>query len=296
MRSTSGPTSITIAKSAILVAILFVMAPALYAQSDEVLYLGNTRTAQPDLQTNLTDPGPIGAETTTSLYFGQVALGAGWNTIFSIVNTGATTVNGTLTLTGSNGSAINANIDGSVTSALAVSVPAGGTRTLIANPASAADPLRTGWARYENIGGNAAGVATFQQSVGNQLATAAGVLSSATVNSVTIPVYNDLAASRFVGFAIANPNSSPVTIRLTTVNENGTIADAATTPAQLNPLAGNNQLAIFLHEILPARTTFRGSMVLQATGGQTFVVVALVQNGPLVTAVPVINEKAPSVP
>ncbi len=104
MRSTSGPTSITLAKSAILVAILFVMAPALYAQSDEVLYLGNTRTVQPTFS-NLTDPGPIGAETTTSLYFGQVALGAGWNTIFSIVNTGATTVNGTLTITGANGSA-----------------------------------------------------------------------------------------------------------------------------------------------------------------------------------------------
>ena len=38
-------------------------------------------------------------------------------------------------------------------------------------------------------------------------------------------------------------------------------------------------------------------MVLQgATAGQTFVVVALVQNGPLITAVPVIPEKAPNVP
>jgi hypothetical protein len=296
MRSTSGPTSITTTKSAILVAILFAMAPALHAQSDDVLYLGNTRTAQPDLQVDLTDPGPIGAETTTSLYFGHVALGAGWNQIFSIVNTGATTVNGTLTLTGSNGMAINANIDGQVTSAVSVSVPAGGTRTLIANPATAADPLRTGWARYENIGGNASGVATFQQSVGNQLATAAGVLSSNLVSNATIPVYNDLATNRFVGFAVANPNASPITIRLTTVNENGTIADAATTPAQLNPLPGNNQLAIFLHQILPARTTFRGSMVLSATGGQTFVVVALVQNGPLITAIPVINEKSASVP
>ena len=38
-------------------------------------------------------------------------------------------------------------------------------------------------------------------------------------------------------------------------------------------------------------------MVLQgASAGQTFVVVALVQNGPLVTAVPVIPEKSPVVP
>jgi hypothetical protein len=288
--------SITITKSAILVATLFLIAPALHAQSDEVLYLGNTRTAQPSVQANLADPGPIGAETTTSLYFGQVALGQGWNTIFSIVNTGATPVTGSLSLTGSNGAPINANIDGTVTSSLSVSVPPGGTRTLPVTPATAADPLRTGWARYENIGGNASGVATFQQTTGNILSTAAGVLASPLVSAATIPVYNDSTAGRFVGFAIANPNASPITVRLTTVAENGTVVDPANSPAQLNPLAGNNHLAIFLHEVLPARVNFRGSMVLQATGGQTFVVVALVQNGALITAVPVVNEKSPNVP
>jgi len=295
MRSTSGSKSITITKSAIAVAILFVIAPALHAQGDDILYLGNTPKTE-TVQAELTDAGPIGAETTTNLYFGHVALGAGWNTIFSIVNTGATTVNGTLSITGTTGQPINANIDGAVVAGLAVSVPAGGTRTLVANPVSSTDPLRSGWAKYENIGGNAAGVATFQQAVGNQLATAAGVLSSNLVSAATIPVYNDLAASRFVGFAIANPNASAINIRLTTLNEAGTVQDGPVTPAQLN-LPGNGQIAIFLHEILPARATFRGSMVLQgASAGQTFVVVALVQNGPLVTAVPVIPEKSPVVP
>jgi hypothetical protein len=272
------------------------MAPALYAQSDEVLYLGNTRTAQTDLQANLADPGPIGAETTTSLYFAQLALGAGYTTTFSLVNTGATPVAGVLSLTGQNGQPINANVDGTVTSALTVTVPPGGTRTLTANPASAADPLRVGWARYENIGGNASGVATFQLSVGNVLSTAAGVLSSNLVTSVTIPVYNDLAAGRFVGFAVANPNASAISIRLTTVQENGMVLDSASIPAELNPLPPGGQVAKFLHEILPARATFRGSMVLQAIGAQGFVVVALVQNGLLQTAVPVINEKSPNVP
>jgi hypothetical protein len=292
MRSTPGSNSITITKLAIGVAILFVMAPALHAQSEDVLYLGNTTKT---VQADLTDPGPIGAETSTSLYFGQVALGQGWNTIFSIVNTGATTVNGTLSLTGTTGLPINANIDGTVTAALAVSVPAGGTRTLVANPVSSTDPLRTGWAKYENIGGNAAGVATFQLTTGGILSTAAGVLSSQLVTSATIPVYNDLAAGRFVGFAVANPNASALTLRLTTVNENGTIADPATTPAQLN-LQPGGQVSIFLHEIITTRTTFRGSMVINTAGSQGFAIVALVQNGPLVTAVPVINEKAPNVP
>jgi hypothetical protein len=295
MRSTSGSTSITIGKSSVLVAILFVMAPALQAQSDEVLYLGNTRTAQSSIQANLADPGPIGAETTTSIYFGQVALGAGWNTIFSIVNTGPTTVNGILSLTGTTGLPINANIDGTVTAAQAVSVPAGGSRTLVASPVSSSDPLRTGWAKYENQGGNASGVATFQLTTGNVLSTAAGVLSSNLVTAATIPVYNDLAAGRFVGFAVANPNASAMSLRLTTINENGTVADAATTPAQLN-LQPGGQVSIFLHEIITTRTTFRGSMVINTTGSQGFAIVALVQNGPLVTAVPVIPEKAPNVP
>lgn len=291
MRSTSGSTSITVAKSALLVAILFVMAPALHAQSDEVLYLGNTRA----VQANLADPGPIGAETSTSLYFGHVALGDGWNTIFTLVNTGATTVNGVLSLTDRSGLAMNANIDGTITAAQAVSVPRGGTRTLIASPVSASDPLKSGWAKYENIGGNAGGVATFQRTLGGILSTAAGVLSSNLVTAATIPVYNDLAAQRFVGFAAANPNATVMALRLTTVNEDGTIADAATTPAQLN-LQPGGQVAIFLHEIITTRTTFRGSMVLTAPGSQGFAVVALVQNGPLITAVPVVNEKAPNVP
>jgi hypothetical protein len=294
MRSTPGSNSITITKLAIGVAILCVMAPALHAQSEDVLYLGNTTKS---VQADLTDPGPIGAETSTSLYFGQVALGGGYRTIFSIVNTGATTVNGTLTLTGSNGVPINANFDGQVTSSLGVTVPAGGTKTIITNTATAGDPVTTtGWAKYENIGGNASGVATFELASGGILATAAGVLSSNLVTAATIPVYNDLAAGRFVGFAIANPNASPVTIRLTTLNEDGSIATAAATPAQLNPLPANSQIAVFLHQINTTQTTFRGSMVLNTTGSQGFVVVALVQNGPLLTAVPVINEKSPVVP
>jgi hypothetical protein len=295
MRSTSGSTSITVAKSALLVAILFVMAPALHAQSDEVLYLGNTRTVQPSVQANLADPGPIGAETTTNLYFAHMAVGAGYNTIFTIVNTGATTVNGVLSITGQTGLPMNANIDGTVTAAQAVSVPSGGTRTMIAGPVSPTDPVRVGWAKYENIGGNAGGVATFQLTIGNILTTAAGVLSSNLVTAATIPVYNDLAAQRFVGFAVANPNATVMPLRLTTLAENGMVADAPTTPAQLN-LQPGGQVAIFLHEIITTRTNFRGSMVITAPGSQGFAIVALVQNGLQITAVPVINEKAPNVP
>jgi hypothetical protein len=62
-------------------------------------------------------------------------------------------------------------------------------------------------------------------------------------------------------------------------------------------LQPNAQASIFLHEILPLRATFTGSIVLSAQDGQDrFVVAALLENQDLMTAVPVIPEKGPGVP
>jgi hypothetical protein len=166
---------------------------------------------------------------------------------------------------------------------------------LTAGPANPGDPTKSGWARVENIGGSLGGVGTFQQTVNGVLVTVAGVLSSQPVATATIPVDNSDADQRYTGFAIANQNNSNLSVRLVTLNENGNIQDN-TVPADLN-LAPNSQKAIFLHQIFPARSTFRGSMVLVGQGGQSFSVVALVINrGGLLTAIPVIPEKAPQVP
>jgi hypothetical protein len=229
-------------------------------------------------------------------YFGHVALGGGWNVVFSLVNTGATTVNGTLTLTGQDGSPLDARIDGLVGASFRLEpMPPGGVRRLLAEPLSATDPLRFGWARLENVGESVTITATYLHMQEGVLKTLSSVPSSRMVTSATIPVYNDLAAERFVGFAVANPNASPITLRLVTLNESGTVEDGPVTPGQLI-LPPNGQTMIFLHEILTNRTTFTGSIVLSAQEApRRFVATALVQNGPLITAVPVIPEKAPSV-
>jgi len=176
-----------------------------------------------------------------------------------------------------------------------VSVPPGGTKFLIASAPNASDPTQSGWARVESTGGLLGGVGTFQLSEGGTLKTIVGVLASQAVEFATIPVDNDDSQKRFTGFAVANPGGEDIGIRLITMNADGTLADNVT-PAQLNPLGPRKQIAIFLHEILPTRLKFRGSIVLVGQGGKKFAVVALVQNQDLLTAIPVISEKAPSVP
>jgi hypothetical protein len=65
--------------------------------------------------------------------------------------------------------------------------------------------------------------------------------------------------------------------------------------SQLNALWPSNQVVRFLHQDAPQRLKFRGSMVLIASPGQKFCVVALVQNQGQFTAIPVIPAKAPNI-
>jgi hypothetical protein len=176
-----------------------------------------------------------------------------------------------------------------------VTIEPGGARFYVATAADGGASLRSGWARLESSGGTVGGVGTFQLGQGATLQTVAGVLAATSVEAVTIPVDNSSAQNRFTGFAIANQNSEDVNIRLVTLDENGTVMDNIM-PAQLNPLGPQRQIAVFLHQILPNRATFRGSMALVVQGGKRASVVALVQNQSLLTAIPVIPEKAPHVP
>jgi hypothetical protein len=231
---------------------------------------------------------------TTSHYFGQVMVGAGWSVVFSIVNTGPTTVNGTLSLRGQDGSPLYVRIDGVVGANFRLKpMPPGSVRRLIAEPVDVAGPFQVGWAKYENIGGNITVAATYQHQQENVVKALVGVRSSQLVNEATIPVYNDLAVQRAVAFAVANPNASPLSLRLTTLNENGLIQNGPLVTSQLT-LQPNAQTTIFLHQLLPSLATFTGSIVLSAQEAQDrFVVAAFLQNQKLLTAVPVINEAAP---
>ncbi len=262
--------------------------------------LGQSR---PGLHLTLADPGPVGAVTTTAI-FSHFALGGGYTTVFTLMNTGTGAATGNLLLTGQSGSPLSASLqssDGTSASgsSIAVNIPQGGTTFVTAGPATAGDPnTRSGWAHVESSGGSVAGVSTFQLTSAGALQTVAGVLSASPLSSATIPVDNDATAQRFTGYAVANTSTSNINVKIVVVDSNGNITDTIT-PAPLNPLPPGNQVARFLHQDLPNRTTFRGSMVLIEQAGANFSVVALIEaqgtTGVLFSAIPVIPGRAPNI-
>jgi hypothetical protein len=259
-------------------------------------------TAQVDSNPPSTTPPPPGPGPSLPItaLFSHVAVGAGYTTIFTLMNTGAEPVSGNLVLRDQQGNPFDVNLAetggaGSVGNSFPVTIEPGGARFFVATAADGGASLKSGWARVESAGGNVGGVGTFQLGLGATLQTVAGVLASDSAEAVTIPVDNSGSQNRFTGFAIANQNSEDVSIRLSLLDENGTVLETVS-PAQLSPLGAQKQVAVFLHQIFPARATFRGSMALVVQGGKKASFVALVQNQSLLTAVPVIREKAPQVP
>jgi IPT/TIG domain len=247
----------------------------------------------------------------SSLYFPQVVIGAGYSTGFAINNLGASTATGTLFLIDSLGNPLlvslneapvslqpseePVNID---SSQVGISIPAGGARVVAATSLTPlqdnARAPRTGWARFETSSGALSAVSTFLLADGGALRSVAGVFATQPVEFATIGVDNSSSQSRFTGFSIANPTNENINVRLVVLNAEGNITDTVS-PPELNPLGPQRQVSKFLHEYLPARSTFAGSMVLAAQGGKRFVATALIQFQGLLTATPVTPDKPAAV-
>jgi hypothetical protein len=237
----------------------------------------------------------------------QAVVGGGYSTTFTVVNTGSTTARGNLILTDQNGDPLTVDMAepgieresgyrfASQGASFPISIEPGGTLFLTANPVDSSEPAKSGWAQLECTGGIIDGVGTFQLTQGGSMQTIAGVLTSDPVESATIPVDNSDTERRYTGFAVANPNSEDINIRLVTVDESGTVMDTLS-PKELNPLGPQEQVATFLHQYLSSRLKFRGSMVLIAEDGKNFAVTALIQNQGLFTAIPVISGKSSVIP
>jgi hypothetical protein len=252
----------------------------------------------PALNMTLLEPGPVGLATTTNL-FAQVALGGGYTTIFSFLNTGADTVTGTLFLTGNTTPLIatftSAGLPTQVASSYPVSINSGGTQIITADAANPGDPTSAGWARVESTGGSLQGVATFQLSVGNTLQTIVGVLSAAATSLATIPIDDDHTIFQDTGYAIANPSNSNINIKIVLLHPDGTVHTTLFPPA-LNPLPPGGHVATFVWQDLnDAFLLFRGSMVMIEQASIPFSVTALVLNNGLFTAIPVIPSAAPGI-
>lgn len=257
----------------------------------------------PVIRMNLVDPGPVGAASTTGL-FAQVAVGGGYNTTFTISNTGSDTLAGDLFLTDDAGRPLSASISSAgslqnpavVATSSSINVPPGGVQIITANPATPGDPtLRAGAASIVSSGGSVSGVSTFRQSGAAGLITVVGVLASQPVTVATIPVDDNAPTNRFTGYAVINSSGQAINIKSVVVNSDGSIFQTLN-PPQLNPLAAGAHFAGFLFQDLNnPNLQFKGSLVLISQNAQPFGVVALLLDGSLLTAIPVTPAKAPNI-
>jgi hypothetical protein len=199
---------------------------------------------------------------------------------------------GNLILTGQDGSPLSANLsssDGAAAagSSIALSIGPGEATFVTATALIGDDPTKVGWARVESSGGKLGGVATFQYAPSGPLLTIAGVLSSTLVSSATIPVSDDVQLGRVTGYAVANPGSSPIRIKVMEVSGDG----ACVTTLDPIDLAPGRQIAQFFYQDPLAKPQLQGSAVLVSEAGAAFAVVALVvaqgASRPLFAAIPV---------
>ena len=235
-------------------------------------------------------------------FFPQVAVGDGSSTLFIVTNTGSTAASGYLVLTDQQGnpftvSGVLTDSSGttqpaSVGSSFSIDAPAGGTDFLSATSVSPNNPTSSGWAELESTGGSLTGVATYEYVSGGILQYMVGVLQSQLHQFATIPVDNDNTQDKQMAYAIANPSSETISIKLALVGQDGTVVDDTVTVT----LSPGQQIAKYLSQDLPARANFKGSLVLRGQAGARFIAVTLLQKQGLFTVIPLISGKAPGIP
>jgi hypothetical protein len=228
---------------------------------------------------------PPSSDPQRRVYFSHVVAGGGFSNSFTLVNTGAATAVGRLVLRGQDGSPMEVLPGGlAAVSEMPFTLAPGATWRLGTREIPPESPTAAGWGWVESTGGLVNGVATFLLAAGGSLQSAAGVFGSPLTDEATVPVDNDEAVERFTGFAVANPGAEDLRIRISVRDQNGKPAFDVQ-PAEVNPLRAGQQVAMFVHQLLPAAATFRGSMRLTAEGG-SFAAVALLQDRGRYSALP----------
>jgi hypothetical protein len=227
----------------------------------------------------------------SATYFPQIAVGGGWSTHFSFINTGLIEASGNLILSDPRGNPLA--VDGELTdpfgitrpaqqaSSFAFSIPPGGSVFL---SAVAPDGIRTGWARLESSGGSLNGMATYEYVSGGIEKCFVNFPQSQPLQLAAVPVEMDNNIGKLPAYAIANPNAQAISIKMTLIAQDGTVVDDSVT-INLGP---GEQIVRYLVQDL-AINQFRGVLVFRAQGTQTFVALALLDKKGQLAAIPLIS-------
>ena len=224
----------------------------------------------------LTSLPPLASAGTTGGAMAQVASGGGWQTIFTLVNTGTSAANATLNFYDDNGNPLSLPLSfpqtGSVAteSTVTQSIPAGAT-LIVTTMGTLTGDSTVGSAQL-TTNGNVSGFAIFQYSAGTNAITldqgfadriqeAVVPLETGTVTSYTLAFDNT--NSLATGVALANASAQAANIPVTLRDDTG--ATLGTTTVTL-PANGHNSL--MLTDLFPAAGTFsvRSSSIRHRAG------------------------------
>ena len=233
----------------------------------------------------------------SSAYFPQIAVGGGWSSLFTFVNTGSTEESGSLIIRDPQGNPLILSvelIDGSGTthpaqtsSSFAFAVPSGGSVMLSATSSiqsiSSGNALKTGWAQLTSTEGSLSGMVTYEYANGSSTECIVSVPESEPMQIVTIPIYMDRGSGRLPAYAIANPGSQATSLNLILKAQDGTVVDDSV----VFNLGPGEQTARYLLQDT-ALNEFKGTLLLRAQEGRSFVAFAVLDRQGLLTAIPLV--------
>ncbi len=238
----------------------------------------------------------------STLPFAFIAVGAGYSTALTISNTGTDTVEGSLLLTDSSGSPLEADLaelsEGQQTepgsspvnmfgSSVGFTVTPNSSKVLSIGPLTPGGVMTAGWAKVVYSGGPVSGSAAVQFTEGGITKPIMGIPAGLIAASAFFAVEYDSRLSRYVGISLVNPNDEDISIQVYLFGMNGNMLDIVR-PPELNPVRSHQQVRTYLHEVFRSHPFFRGSAALISQGGRRFVVTAALQDGDVYTTIPVV--------
>lgn len=197
-----------------------------------------------------------------NLYFPQIADGGGYNTAFTFVNPGTTTVTATLEFFKQDGTSLTLNLGGQADTRFVISIPGGGSAFL--QTGNTGTTIQTGWARLQGNGPLGGLVIYAYQTAGQTLAEA-GMNPALAVSDFVLPV--NLVGDIQAGLAVANPaNSGSVNVTLLLYDSEGRQAGSSAS-RELGP---RKQFAELIEQLFPHVNleNFSGSLVVKSSSGK----------------------------
>lgn len=196
-------------------------------------------------------------EAATTLYFPQVADGAGYRTNFILVNPQDTAAVATLQFYRSDGTPLSLAFGGTPRTSIAVTLNARGVARLLTDGISG--DLSVGWVKVSSSLAML-GSAIFQTREGGRIRSEAGVSSSPPMRHFS--AYVESLGSAWSGVAICNPNAEAAAVTLTLRRANGEVASTKTITL---PPGGHTAKFFTDAAWFPEATDFEGSLEVRST-------------------------------